>query len=82
LYGNVTGANIYYTNAFNIVGTSTTLTSEFANNDTIVIETADNVFRTVTLNKVNSATSANLVANWTLPNVSGANAYYYTGNIA
>lgn len=82
LYGNITGANIYYANTFDIVGTSTSLTSEFANNDSIVIETADNVFKTVTLNKVNSATSANLVANWILTNVSGANAYYYTGNIA
>jgi len=82
VYGNVSGANVYYANAFNIVGSSTTLSSEFANGDSIVIETADNVYRTVTLNKVNSATSANLVANWTLTDVSGANAYYYTGNIA
>lgn len=82
LYGNVTGANIYYANTFNIVGTSTALTAEFANNDTIVIETAHDAFKTVTLNKVNSATSANLAANWILTNVSGANAYYYTGNIA
>ena len=82
VYGAVTGANVYYANAFNIVGTSTTFTSEFANGDTIVIETADNVFKATTLNKVNSATSANLVANWTLADITGANAYHYTGNIA
>ena len=82
VFGNVTGANVYYANAFNIVGSSTTLTSEFANGDTIVIETADKVYKSVTLNKVNSATTANLVANWTLTDVSGANAYYYTGNVA
>ena len=82
VYGAVTGANVYYANAFNIVGTSTTFTSEFANGDTIIIETADNVFKATTLNKVNSATSANLVANWTLADITGANAYHYTGNIA
>ena len=81
-FGTISGANVYYANAFNIVGSSTTLTSEFANGDTIVIETADKVYKSVTLNKVNSATTANLVANWTLTDVSGANAYYYTGNIA
>ena len=75
--------NVYYANAFNIVGTSTTFTSEFANGDTIIIETGDNVFKATTLNKVNSATSANLVANWTLADITGANAYHYTGqNIA
>ena len=82
LYGTITGANIYYANAFNIVGTSTTLTSEFANGDIISIETTADGYRQLQLNKVISATSANLVANWTLPDVSTANAYYYSGNIA
>ena len=81
VYGNVTGANIYYANAFNIVGTSTTLTSEFANGDIISIETTPDGYRQLQLNKVISDTSANLVSNWTLADVSSANAYYYTGNI-
>ena len=81
VYGAVTGANVYYANAFNIVGAPTTFTSEFANGDAIIIETVDNVFKATTLNKVNSATS-NLVANWTLADITGANAYHYTRNIA
>jgi hypothetical protein len=81
VYGNVSGANVYYANAFNIVGSSTTLTSEFANGDIISIETAPEGYRQLQLNKVISATSANLVANWTLADVSSANAYYYSGNI-
>ena len=31
---------------------------------------------------VNSATSANLASIWTLADVSGANAYYYTGTVS
>ena len=81
VYGNVSGANVYYANAFNIVGSSTTLTSEFANGDIISIKTAPEGYRQLQLNKVISATSANLVANWTLADVSSANAYYYSGNI-
>ena len=82
VYGNISGANIYYANAFNIVGSSTTFTSsEFANGDIMIIETAPEAYRQLQLNKVISASSANLVANWTLTDVSGANAYYYSGNI-
>ena len=82
VYGNVSGANIYYANAFNIVGSSTTFTSsEFTNGDIMIIETAPEAYRQLQLNKVINATSANLVANWTLADVSSANAYYYSGNI-
>ena len=33
------------------------------------------------INKVNSATSANLQVNWTLGNITGANAHYFTGTV-
>ena len=82
LYGTITGANIYYANAFNIVGTSTSFTTNFANGDLISIETVAEGYRLLQLNKVISDTSANLVSNWTLADVTSANAYYYSGNIA
>ena len=56
--------------------------AEFANNDVIVIETPHGKYNQIKLNKVNSATSANLTSIWTLADVSGANAYYYTGTVS
>jgi hypothetical protein len=66
----------------NITGTSTSLTTNFSNNDIIVIQTAPGTFYQTTLNKVNSTTSANLINSWTNGVVSGANAHYYTGTVS
>ena len=65
--------------SFDLVGTGTTFTSEFANNDTIIIEYAHRQFYNIPLNIVSSATSANLKIAWANTNLSGANAYYITG---
>jgi len=81
-YGTVTTANVYFANSFHITGSSSTLSAEFANNDVIVIETPYGKYNQIKLNKVNSATSANLTSIWTLADVSGANAYYYTGTVS
>lgn len=59
-----------------------TLSAEFEDNDVIVIETPHKNYNQIELNKVNSATSANLTSIWTLADVSGANAYYYTGTVS
>ena len=59
-----------------------TLSSEFEDNDVIVIETPYKNYNQIELNKVSSATSANLISVWTLADVSGANAYYYTGTVS
>jgi hypothetical protein len=69
-------------NSLNITGTSTSLTTNFSNNDIIVIQTAPGTFYQTTLNKVNSTTSANLINSWTNGVVSGANAHYYTGTVS
>jgi len=65
--------------SFDLVGTGTSFTSEFANNDTIIIEYAHRQFYNIPLNIVSSATSANLKIAWANTNLSGANAYYITG---
>jgi UDP-N-acetyl-D-mannosaminuronate dehydrogenase len=59
-----------------------TLSAEFEDNDVIVIETPHKNYNQIKLNKVSSATSANLTSVWTLADVSGANAYYYTGTVS
>jgi len=66
--------------SFDIVGTGTSLTSEYANNDTIIIEYAHRQFYSIPLNIVSSATSANVKIAWANTNLSGANAYYLTGS--
>jgi hypothetical protein len=81
-HGTITTANVYFANSFHITGSSSTLSAEFANNDVIVIETTHKNYNQIELNKVNSATSANLTSVWTLADVSGANAYYYTGTVS
>ena len=81
-HGTITTANVYFANSFHIAGSSSTLSAEFANNDVIIIETPYGKYNQIKLNKVNSATSANLASIWTLADVSGANAYYYTGTVS
>jgi len=81
-HGTIATANVYFANSFHITGSSSTLSAEFANNDVIVIETTHKNYNQIELNKVNSATSANLTSIWTLADVSGANAYYYTGTVS
>jgi len=67
--------------SFNITGSGTTLTSEFANGDSIIIEYDYQQFYKIPLNKVISATSANVTIAWANTNLSGANAYYENGGI-
>ena len=67
--------------SFNITGSGTTLTSEFANGDTIIIEYDYKQFYKIPLNKVISATSANVTIAWANTSLSGANAYYENGGI-
>ena len=68
-------------NSLTITGSGTALTTDFANNDIVVIQTSPGTFYQTTLNKVSSATSANLINSWTNGVVSGANAHYYTGTV-
>lgn len=67
--------------SFNITGSGTTLTSEFANGDSIIIEYDYQQFYKIPLNKVISATSANVTIAWANTSLSGANAYYENGGI-
>ena len=68
-------------NSNTVTGTSTNFTSQFSDGDSIIIETGNSVFYKAVINKVNSATSANLQVNWTLGNITGANAHYFTGTV-
>jgi hypothetical protein len=80
---NVNSANIYYANtgtAHTLVGSGSTLTSEFANTEEIFVEVNHKEYRRLVLNKVNSATSANLASLYVDADFSGANAYYITGS--
>ena len=81
-HGTIATANVYFANSFNVTGTSSSLSAEFEDNDVIVIETPHKNYNQIKLNKVSSATSANLTSVWTLADVSGANAYYYTGTVS
>jgi hypothetical protein len=81
-HGTIATANVYFANSFNVTGTSSSLSAEFEDNDVIVIETPHKNYNQIKLNKVSSATSANLISVWTLADVSGANAYYYTGTVS
>ena len=69
-------------NSNTITGTSTALTTQFANGDTIIIGPVSNVFYSARLNIVSSATSANLAVNWTHGNITGANAQYFSGTVS
>ena len=68
-------------NSNTVTGTSTAFNTEFSDGDSIIIETGNSVFYKAVINKVNSATSANLQVNWTLGNITGANAHYFTGTV-
>ncbi|MAD24340.1 MAG: hypothetical protein CMO44_09235 [Verrucomicrobiales bacterium] len=76
-----TGTVAITNNSNTVTGTSTAFTSQFANGDTIIIETGESVFYKAVINKVNSATSANLNVNWKLGNISTANVHYFTGTV-
>lgn len=68
-------------NSNTITGTSTSFNTQFSDGASIIIETGESVFYKAVINKVNSATSANLQVNWTLGNITGANAHYFTGTV-
>lgn len=67
--------------SFNVVGTGTSFTSEFANSGTIIIEYAHKQFYTIPINIVSSDTAANLTIAWSNTSISGANAFYTNGEI-
>jgi len=67
--------------SYTITGAGTSFLSEFANNDTIIIEYEPKTFYSVPLNIVSNDTSANVKIAWANTNLSGANTYYTTGNI-
>ena len=76
-----TSANVYYANTYLVTGTTTDFSAEFANGDTMIIETDSRQFVQARINKVISDTQANLSIAWTGTDLSGANAYYYNGDI-
>lgn len=76
-----TSANVYYANTYLVTGTTTDFSAEFANGDTMIIETDSRQFVQARINKVISDTQANLSIAWTGIDLSGANAYYYNGDI-
>jgi hypothetical protein len=83
LGGAITSANVYYANtgtAHTLVGSSSTLTSEYVDGDELLIEVDYKQYQRIVLNSVNSATSANLDSLWVGPDFSGANAHYITGS--
>jgi hypothetical protein len=67
--------------SYTITGVGTSFLSEFANNDTIVVEYLPKSFYSIPLNIVSSNTSANVKIAWANTNLSSANTYYITGNI-
>ena len=67
--------------SFDITGTSTTFTNEFANGDVITIEYGSKEFYSTVINIVNSNTSANLKSVWAKSDISSANVYYKSGTI-
>lgn len=82
-------ANSYYTKpqtsngtvgftsgSFDIAGTGTAFTSEFANNGTMIVEVSAGTFYTIPLNIVSSNTAANSTIAWANSNISGLTAYY------
>jgi len=67
--------------SYTITGVGTSFLSEFANNDTIVVEYSPQTFYSIPLNIVSSNTSANVKIAWANTNLSSANTYYINGNI-
>jgi len=62
--------------SFNITGTGTSLTGNYANGDDIIIEYAPRSFYTIRINKVSNTTFANTTIAWSNTSVSSANIYY------
>ena len=81
IFGVQTSANVYYANSYLVTGTSTDFTAEFANDGLMIIETDYQQFVQSRINKVISDTQANLSIAWTGTDLSGANAYYYNGDM-
>lgn len=67
---------------FNIVGTNTTFLSNYANNETIIIEVSPKQYYRVPLNIVSSDTLANTKVQWAATGIAAANVYYTTGSIS
>jgi hypothetical protein len=67
--------------SFNVSGSGTSFLSEFANNETIIIEYAHKQFYTIPLNIVSDNTTANLTIAWSNTSISGANAFYFNGSM-
>lgn len=88
IYGDVTEANVYFSNNFTINGSaqSNLLYTEvniwgvantvFSNNQFVYIETAPGDLKKVQLNTILSSNTANLVTQWTEGDVVCANVYY------
>ena len=82
IFGTISSANIYYANSNIMTGSSTNLAAEYANGDTIILQTSDGLTVTAQINTVRTNTEATLDRNWTLADLSSANAYYTQGNIS
>ena len=76
--GTVTMSNT----TFNIVGSSTTFLSNYANNDTIIIEVSPKLYYKIPLNIVSNDTLANTKIQWAATGLPAANVYYTTGTIS
>lgn len=81
IFGTQTSANIYYANSTIVTGSGTSFTAEFANNDTIYLQIANGNIVSSKINIVRSDTELTLTRNWTLTDLSSANAYYIQGEI-
>ena len=81
IFGTVSSANVYYANSYLVTGTSTDFIAKFANGDTMIIETDYRQFVQARINKVINDTQANLSIAWTGTDLSGANAFYYNGDM-
>ena len=81
IFATQTSANIYYANSTILTGSSTNLAAEFANGDMITLQTSDGSFVKTQINTVRNNTELTLTRNWTLTDLSGANAYYTSGSI-
>jgi len=62
--------------SFNITGTGTSLTANYANNSEIIVEYSPRSFYTIRLNKVSNTTFANTTIAWSNSSITSANIYY------
>lgn len=67
---------------FNIVGTGTTLLTNYANNGTIIIEVSPKEYYRIPLNIVSSDTLANTKIQWAADGIAASKVYYTTGSIS